>query len=299
MAVAFAAAVANAFAAVLQAGAAREIPPRGPVRFSLLGRLARRPRWVLGTVLLMLAWPLQVLALTLAPLTLVQPVLASFPVVVLVFAHWHLHERVGRSETLGALSITAGVIVIVLEAPRHTDVTQLGLRLALPLVAVGAAALVAFAGSRRPSSHGLELIIGAGLGYAWVDFVDKLLSNAVSSSHWMQAALWLVAILAFGAVAFLQENGAFQRRPAVQVGPVISAIQDPLPVLMALWAGVETWGADAGHIILLVVGLAFVVAGAFAVGRSKTVVNLTAAPEANLTAAPEANLTAAPEASAA
>src|SRR5438105_1238462 len=60
-------------AIVLQATEARAVPADHGLRLSLLGRLLRRPRWVAGIVLSIAAVALQVLALTLAPLTVVQP----------------------------------------------------------------------------------------------------------------------------------------------------------------------------------------------------------------------------------
>ena len=76
IAVALVAVFANAFAIVLQAAETRRAPLSDAGRPSLLVRLARRPRWLAGTALLVAAWPLQVLALALAPITVVQPLLA-------------------------------------------------------------------------------------------------------------------------------------------------------------------------------------------------------------------------------
>ncbi|MGO9821490.1 MAG: hypothetical protein ACLPTJ_12675 [Solirubrobacteraceae bacterium] len=114
-------------------------------------------------------------------------------------------------------------------------------------------------------------MIGAGLGYAWVDFANKLLSNELSSQRWGLASLFIAGVLGFGAVAFLQENCALQTRPVVTVAPVIGAIQNPLPVLMALAAGVEAWSARPGTVAVLLGGLGLATAGAVGLGRSQAV----------------------------
>jgi hypothetical protein len=119
-------------------------------------------------------------------------------------------------------------------------------------------------------------VIGAGLAYAWVDFVNKLLADDLSNGRWQLAAVWLAATLCFGALAFLEETTALQSRPAVTVSPVMGAIQDPLAVLMALWAGVEAWGAGAHQIAVLVCGLAAVTTGAVLLGRSSAVAHVSA-----------------------
>jgi drug/metabolite transporter (DMT)-like permease len=271
---ALAASVANAFAVVLQAAEDRQAPLSEGAHASLLVRLAHRPRWLAGTALMVVAWPLQILALTLAPITVVQPILATTQLVLLAVAKVQLHEHVGRLEVLGALAIVVGVAVVVWAAPRHT-VGQPGAgRIALPLVVVGLAAIFAYGLGRLRPRATLSLVVGAGLAYAWVDFANKLLSNDLSTSRWGLAAVWLAATLALGGLAFLEETTALQRRPAVTVTPVVGAVQDPLPVLMALWSGVESWGTGAHRIAPLIGGLAIVTAGAAILGRSSAVARL-------------------------
>ncbi len=92
---AFCAATASAFAIVLQASGAERTPASESARFALLARLWHRPRWLLGTGLIVLAWPLQVIALALAPITVVQPALASSQLVLLAVARIQLREDVG------------------------------------------------------------------------------------------------------------------------------------------------------------------------------------------------------------
>ncbi|HZU60861.1 MAG TPA: hypothetical protein VE983_07840 [Solirubrobacteraceae bacterium] len=270
------AAVANAFAVVLQAAEARNTPPGEAARLSLLVRLAHRRRWLAGTGLLVMAWPLQVLALLYAPITVVQPTLAFGQLVLLAVARVRLRERVGLLELAGALAVVAGIGMVIWPAPRHTVQEPGTLRVSLPLVLVGMAALAAFGLGRRRPGGALLFVIGAGLAYAWVDFANKLLANALSDSHWSPAAAWLTAILAFGALAFLEETTSLQQRPAVTVAPVIGAVHDPLPVLMALAAGVESWGPGSHQLVPLALGLAIVTAGAATLGRSRAVARVSA-----------------------
>jgi hypothetical protein len=205
----------------------------------------------------------------------VQPVLAAGSLVLLAVARVKLGERVGRLEALGAVAIVLGIAVVIGVAPHHTTREPGALRLAIPLLVVGAGAVGAFLFARRHPRRTLALVIGAGLGYAWVDFANKLLSNAISTDRWALVALWLVATLALGALAFLQETTALQQRPAITVAPVVGAVQGPLPVLMALWAGVESWGAGSQHLAELALGLAIVTVGAAALGRSMAVARVS------------------------
>lgn len=277
--VAIVASVANAFAIVLQAGEDRRSPVSKGARASLLVLLAHRRRWLAGTGLMVVAWPLQILSLALAPITVVQPLLSTTQLVLLVVARCKLRERVGVFEACGALAIMAGIVAVVSAAPRHTVHDPAALRVAAPLLLVGIGAVLAYVLGRSVPRLPLALVIGSGLAYAWVDFANKLLADDISSAHWLYAALWLVATIAFGALAFLEETTALQRRPAVTVAPVIGAIHDPLPVVMALWAGVEVWGSAPHRIGLLAAGLAVIAAGAAILGRSRAVARISGDPD--------------------
>lgn len=279
IAVALAAALANAFAIVLQAGEDRQTPLSQGGRLSLLIRLAHRRRWLAGIALLIVAWPLQVLALGLAPLAVVQPLLAATQLVLLAVARIKLNEQVGWIEALGAACTVAGISVVVWAAPHHTVHHLTAARVAPPMAVIGGAAILSYLVWRVRAGFELALIVGAGLAYAWVDFTNKLLAAQISRAAWGWAALCLIAILAFGALAFLEETTALQRRPAVTVAPVMGAVHDPLPVLMALWSGIEVWGAATHRVAPLLGGLALIALGAWTLGRSTAVARVSGEPE--------------------
>jgi hypothetical protein len=271
---ALSAAVANAFAVVFQAAEARHSSICQAARFSLLLELARRPQWLFGTGLLLVVWPLQIAALTFAPITVVQPLMSVSQLALLGIARVRLREQVSRTEVMGVLSIVVGVTSIVVASPHHAILHPQVVRLAIPLAVVGAGALTGFAIGRL-RSVALPLVVGAGFGYAWADFANKLLSNALASGEGPLAAGWLMATIAIGSLAFLSENTALQRRAAVTVSPVVGAVQSPLPVLMALASGIERWSAGAQHVVALLAGLGLVATGASVLGRSSAVARLT------------------------
>src|SRR5271166_7059437 len=101
----------------LQAMDARESPHEEHLRVALMMGLVRRGRWLLGTGLSMLGWPLQVLALLLAPLVVVQPALAVGLLVLLFFGERMLGEHAGRYEHLAMLAIVVGMLGTALFAP--------------------------------------------------------------------------------------------------------------------------------------------------------------------------------------
>src|SRR3954471_15682365 len=119
----------------VQALDAREAPDDEGLRPTLLVRLVRRRRWLLGTGLNLVGWPLHAAALLLAPLTVVQPSLAFGLVLLLVVGSRHLGERVGARELAAIASILTGVVLLGAVAPdvstRHAG--------AIPLTCVLAA----------------------------------------------------------------------------------------------------------------------------------------------------------------
>src|SRR5579871_3064227 len=95
---AFATATLYALSTSLQALEARDAPGSTALRASLLVRLVRRPRWLLGTAAGAAAWPMQAAALALGSVALVQPALGFGLIVLLTLGVLLLGEHVGRRE---------------------------------------------------------------------------------------------------------------------------------------------------------------------------------------------------------
>jgi len=258
-------------AIVVQAREARAVGREHSMRLSLLGQLARRRRWLAGLALSALAVPLQTLALTLAPLSVVQPADAVGLIVLLVAGSRMLGERVGRREVLCVGAIAAGVVFVTLAGAKHSDSSASALTLALVL---GPLALLAVApyllGDRRVPSW--AMVVGAGLAFAIGAFSLKLIADAVSTGEWI--ALAVAGALA-GAMALLGMNGemsALQVRPVAAVAPVIFAIELGVPVVLGPLVGGESWPTDPARLASLLCGLALTIGGAVLLMRSRTVV---------------------------
>src|SRR6478672_6149344 len=129
----------------LQAMDAREAPHDEHLRLALAWGLVRRARWLLGTGLSILGFPLQVVALLLAPLVVVQPALAVGLLVLMLLAERMLGEHAGRYEHIAMFAIVAGVIGAGLTAPpRSTTHTSEELTITLVLVGLGLASLLPY-----------------------------------------------------------------------------------------------------------------------------------------------------------
>src|SRR6202035_3785352 len=126
----------------LQALDAKEAPHHEHLRLALAWRLARRARWLAGTGLSMLGWPLQIVALMLAPLVVVQPALAAGLLVLMLLAERLLGEHAGRYEYMAFGAIVIGVIGAgLLAPPRSTTHTSEELTITVVLAALALASL--------------------------------------------------------------------------------------------------------------------------------------------------------------
>ena len=119
-------------------------PAAHGLRPSLIGDW-RRPRWLAGTALGVVGWPLQAAALLLAPLTVVQPALAFGLVLLLVLGARTLHEPVGARDVLAVGAIIAGVAFLAVVAPPTSSHHVGGWPLALVLGGRAAVALAPYA----------------------------------------------------------------------------------------------------------------------------------------------------------
>jgi drug/metabolite transporter (DMT)-like permease len=217
----------------VQALDARATSHEHTLRISLLTELVRRGRWLAGTAMTAVGWPLQIVALLFAPLEVVQPALAIGLLVLLALGERMLGERPGKRELAAVCAIVAGVVGIAALAPDRTTAHVHGVALLLVLTLLGAAALVPFFAQfiGRPLAN--LTMIGAGLAFAWAALATKLVADAASGDHWTTAVLWGLAAIGASIVGLTAEMSALQRRAAILVAPVVFVAQTFVPVMLA------------------------------------------------------------------
>jgi drug/metabolite transporter (DMT)-like permease len=259
----------------LQAMEAKEAPPEEHLRLALAKNLIRRTRWLLGTGLSILGWPLQVVALLLAPLVVVQPALASGLLVLMFLAERMLGERAGRNEYLAMSAIVLGVIGAGLTAPPNSSNTAGDLLIAVVLAGLAVIALLPYLlrvlGRHTPAAM---TMIGAGCAFGWGGVATKLAADDLAQGRLAAAAAWGLATGAASAVGLLSEASALQSRPAIQVAPVVFVTQTVVPVVLAPLLLGEHFSATPLGGVPLGISLALLVAGAGLLARSPLLVAL-------------------------
>jgi drug/metabolite transporter (DMT)-like permease len=253
----------------LQATAAKEAPHEEHLRLALARNLLGRARWLAGTGLSILGWPLQVVALLLAPLVVVQPTLAAGLLVLMFLAQRMLGEHAGRYEHLATCAIVIGMIGAALTAPARGSTEASDLTITIVLLALAASSGLPYLFplfDRRPPPT--VTMLGAGMGFAWSGVATKLASDDLSQGRLGLAVAWGLSTAVASAVAVLAEMSALQTRPAIQVAPVVFVTQTVVPVVLAPLLFNERFSATPLGGIPLVISLVVLIGGASMLARS-------------------------------
>jgi hypothetical protein len=255
----------------LQALEARQVPGEHSLRPSLLGALLRNRRWLGATAVGLLGWPLEIVALLLAPLTVVGPCLASGLVLLLWLGAAKLGEAPGRREAIAVAAIVAGLAGVAWAAPQRTTAHAgaAGIAIALTLLALPIAAPYVVRG--RAVAIGLLPVLSAGCGYAWTSIADKLFTDELATGAVLLALVPLATIAFSEGAALLSEMTALQHRHATHVAPMMFATQVLVPVMLAPLIFGESWGATPLGGVALAFFMAVTIAGTTLLAGSRAV----------------------------
>lgn len=260
----------------LQAVEARRAPAERALRPSLVAHLVRRPVWVGATALSLVGWPLQIAALTEAPLTLVQPTLALGLLLLLVLGVRILGEHVGTREIVAVAMIIASVGVFAWAAPRDTGDVERGAGLVVALSILIAVALLPYAIAlvRERRYPMLLLVASAGAADGLAAFVAKIVAQDASAGELVAVVLWATLVAAVVIVGLISESTALQSFAATRVAPTVLVMQIVIPVVLAPLVGGEGWGGTPLDGAVLGAALVTIAVGAGLLASSPAVAQL-------------------------
>ena len=258
------AAVAFEVAYLLLAGQARRVTSAARPGVVFLGRLAQRPWWLAAMGLNGLAFVLELEALRRVSLVIVQPLLAVGLIGLVVGARVFLGERVGARQIAGVVLVAVGVTLVVAGAPATGGAHGLPAD-AASFVAVTALLVALVAPQFAHGGSAWRLVAAAAAG----DTLVALATNEVAAawSHRLPLAFGaLVMVAVCGLIAVTSESAALQRLPASRVGPIVSAVQVTLPVLLVALLGRQRWASAPAGGAVLALGVILAGGGAFSLG---------------------------------
>ena len=260
----------------LQAIEARKAPAKKALKPSLIGYLLTRPLWVGATLLSLLGWPLQILALAHAPLTLVQPVLALGLLLLLVLGVRILGEHVGPREIAAVVLIIASVGVFAWAAPREISEVQRGAGLVVALSILAVVTLLPYAIGilGRRTYPMLLLVASAGAADGMAAFVAKIVAQDATEGALLAVVAWAALVAAVVIVGVVSESTALQKFAATRVAPTVLVMQIVIPVVLAPLVGGESWSNTPLGGAVLVMALVTVALGAGLLASSPAVAKL-------------------------
>jgi hypothetical protein len=255
LALAVASAVAIAGGYTLQHSSASRLPPltlRRPVRSFM--SLVRSGPWAAGFFAGIGGWVLYVVALRLAPLSLVQAASAGGIGVLAIGLRLSPRERVGVAAALG------GLVLLGLSIGSHPPTGRGTVDGVVLWVAISAAVAAALAARRAAATLGTA----AGILYAAGDVATK--AAVVGGARLAFAPV----VLACHGAAFLCMQFAFQRGSRLSSAGLAVLWTNALPIAagMALFSETLPGGARGG---LRIAAFVLVLAGAFALSRRQVI----------------------------
>lgn len=264
LAVTLVSACALSFGYLLEHSAVRTLPPltfRHPIRSVKL--LLRTPRWVTGFTTEVCGWGLYVLALALAPLSLVQATAAGGVGILALMQSRMTRVPLARHEWIAvALSVSGLVLLGISLAGAHGEGSDPGyVPVGLWILGSGAAAALAIRLLPPVVGAGAAFGLATGLLFAAGDIATK---SAVDGGN---VGFLAALILCYGAgTAVLQ--GGFQRGDALVTAGIATLLTNALPIV----AGMTIFGEPLPQGWLgavRIAAFACVVAGAFLLGERK------------------------------
>jgi len=196
--------------------------------------LAASPWFAAGWGLAGLAWMAHVAALSLAPISLVQAVLAGGAVTLAVLSQRLFGDRVERRQWLALVLGGAGLALLAATLPRfdsaHSDFSMAGIvsfEGGLVLLAAGVA--LSHRAQRLAARRGVLLAVLAGILFALAGIATKALTGG--GAEWPLIASLLTLILACGALAQYTTVAALQSGGAIETIGLMGIVANATQIL--------------------------------------------------------------------
>ena len=254
----------------------------------LVRSVASSPLWLVGFVSMLAGLGLQIVALSLIPISVVQPIFVSGIVLLLVLSHLALGEHLGSREWAGVAVVGVALLAISLSLDTRSDQagtsgTLVGI-LGVGIPTVGVALWIFVTADRvghtpGPWSHLRAPLYGLSSGLVYG--VASLATKAVSSQLQTQGVLgaiphvvtrpyvYVLALASAGGLVLFQT--ALQRCPASVGVPVSNVISSAYVVAIGTVLFGEHLPAAGWRVALRLLGFVGVLAGMALLAGARTV----------------------------
>jgi drug/metabolite transporter (DMT)-like permease len=245
--------------------AAPDVDMRHPLRSAI--DLFRSRWWSIGWGVAGVAFALHVAALTLAPISIGQAVLAGGLVFLAVLAERFFGFELGRRQWIGIGLVAVSLSLLTLTggggAGAHSGYSLAGM-IVFESIAVGVGLLLVLSHliERIPAQRGVLLGIAAGLGFGISDVAIKALSGDLDSGPVGLLSPWSVVIVTAAIFSFFASARSLQIGDGVAVIAVTSVAANLSTILAGLAVFGDRLGNDPLVIGVRVAAFALILAGA-------------------------------------
>lgn len=228
-----------------------------------------RSRWfAVGWAVAVGAWGLHVAALALAPLSIVQAVLAGGLVFLAVFAERYFGLRLGRRQWVGVFVTAAGLAIIGLtsgsdgrEPPEYAVAALIAIECGVLVLSTAVAA--ASTHRRVPTAaQGLMLGGAAGALFGVSDIAIKFLADDIASGVLELISPWTATAIIASIVAFFASARGLQIGPGVDVIAITSVAANLTAIVGGILVFRDPVGTGALEITVRMLAFVLVVVGA-------------------------------------
>jgi drug/metabolite transporter (DMT)-like permease len=246
--------------------AAPDIDMRHPLRSAT--DLFRSRWWSIGWGVAAVAFALHVAALTLAPISIGQAVLAGGLVFLAVLAERFFGFELGRRQWIGIGLVAVSLSLLTLTGGGGGGGASSGYSLAGMIVfesiavCVGLLLILSHLIERIPAQRGVLLGIAAGLGFGISDVAIKALSGDLDSGPVGLLSPWSVVIVTAAVFSFYASARSLQIGDGVAVIAVTSVAANLSTILAGLAVFGDRLGDDAVVIGVRLVAFALILVGA-------------------------------------
>lgn len=232
------------------------------------GRLVRQPTWLIGTLQGIVAGGLHVVALALAPITLVQPLGVLAVPVTVVASSLTCRQRPSRAQVWGSVLSVGGIalltVLLLTPATQPVVLPAWGLLALTGGVSVGATVLAIATGARSPRLLRCVVLAGAaavlfGLNSILIRILGHVLSTGRATTDLpvlVTAAVVLAVALPVGVWAM--QSAYLTGSPHVVI--CCLTLLDPVTAVVGGWLLVDDGVAVTGWQLPLAVGCALLAA---------------------------------------
>ena len=223
--------------------------------------------WSVGWGVAAAAFALHSVALTLAPISIGQAVLAGGLVFLAVLAERFFGFELGRRQWIGIalVAISLGLLTVTGggRGGAHSDYSLAGM-ITFEAIAVGVGILliVFHLNERIPVGRGVLLGIAAGLGFGISDIAIKALSGDLDSSPVGLLSPWSAIIIAAAVFSFYASARSLQIGDGVAVIAVTSVAANLSTILAGLAVFGDRLGGDAILVGVRIAAFALILTGA-------------------------------------